>query len=187
MQESNKIEIKPGVELKFRYGMAAPDSRPGFKGYHWGDVRVLSVRGQNVDLEQKQAGEWRNNGLVSSIPYLQHMQNEYEKQMGTKSKLSETKKTMKKSELRQIIREEIKKSLKENQDIIDFNQKKTLQLVQGSWTDTATYKVPLLKPISDREFIRQILQTYHGRNERVGDIKIDGNNVIYNVSWSIGD
>jgi len=110
MQESNKIEIKPGVELKFRYGMAAPDSRPGFKGYHWGDVRVLSVRGQNVDLEQKQAGEWRNNGLVSSIPSLQHMQNEY-KQMGTKSKLSKTKKTMKLSELRQIIREEIQKEI----------------------------------------------------------------------------
>ena len=109
MKEFN--EIKPGVELKFRYGMAAPDSRPGFKGYHWGDVRVLSVRGQNVDLEQKQAGEWRNNGLVSSIPYLQRMQNEYEKQMGTKYKLSETKKTMKKSELRQIIREEIQKEM----------------------------------------------------------------------------
>jgi hypothetical protein len=111
MQEYNKIEIKPGVELKFRYGMAAPDSRPGFKGYHWGDVRVLSVRGQNVDLEQKQAGKWRNNGLVSSIPYLQRMQNEYEKQMGNKSKLSETKKTMKLSELRQIIREELQKEL----------------------------------------------------------------------------
>jgi len=118
MQESNKIEIKPGVELKFRYGMAAPDNRPGFKGYHWGDVRVLSVRGQNVDLEQKQAGEWKNKGLVSSIPYLQHMQNEY-KQMGTKSKPFETKKTMKLSELRQIIREEIQKILHEN--FISFN------------------------------------------------------------------
>ena len=94
---------------------------------------------------------------------------------------------MKKSELKQIIREEIVKVLSENQDIIDFNQKKTLQLVQGAYDDTVTYEVPLLTPISDREIIRQRLQTYHGKTERVDNIKIDGNKVRYDVSWSIGD
>lgn len=95
----NKVEIKPGVVLKYRHGMSEPDSRPGFKSLHWGDVRVLRVRGQNVDLEQMQNGKWQDNGLVSSIPHLQRLQSEYKE------------KVLKLSELRQIIREEIQKEL----------------------------------------------------------------------------
>jgi hypothetical protein len=70
--------------------------------------------------------------------------------------------------------------------ILDLRKTTTVKLTQGPWMDTVTYRAPI---IGEWDYIKtcQELNKWYGTRQHVSDVRREGDEAIYDVSWSIGD